>query len=58
MALADNKPFMDSKFNKEVLSWSDEILDVIDHADEYTRGDLQGVIEAIVMKIIRETKAA
>lgn len=29
---------------------SDKILDIIDHRDEFTRGDLQGVVEAFVMQ--------
>lgn len=36
--------------------YEDEILELIDERDEYTRSDLQGRVAAIVMKIIRETK--
>lgn len=32
--------------------YEDEILDIIDHRDEFTRGDLQGVVSALVMKIM------
>lgn len=31
-----------------------EILDIIDHADEMTRSDLQGVVEALVGRIITD----
>lgn len=31
----------------------DEILDVVDHADDFTRSDLQGVVEALVRKIMQ-----
>jgi hypothetical protein len=32
---------------------SNEILDIIDNRDEFTRSDLQGVVEALVMKIVK-----
>jgi hypothetical protein len=40
---------------KKISSYSDEILDIIDNRDDYTRSDLQGIIEALVAKIIRES---
>jgi hypothetical protein len=39
-----------------VLNYSDKILDIVDNRDEFTRGDLQGAIEAIVLTIIRDSK--
>jgi hypothetical protein len=39
-----------------VLKYSDKILDIVDNRDEFTRGDLQGAIEAIVLTIIRDSK--
>jgi hypothetical protein len=40
----------------KVFKYSDKILDIIDNRDEFTRGDLQGAIEAIVLTIIRDSK--
>ena len=34
--------------------FADEILDVINHYDDFTTSDLQGVVSAIVMKIYAE----
>lgn len=31
-----------------------QILELIDHQDEYTRSDLQGVVTALVNKIMEE----
>lgn len=39
-------------FNK----YENEILELIDNQDEFTRSDLQGVVSAIVMKIFRAGK--
>jgi hypothetical protein len=39
-----------------MFKYSDEILEVIDHRDEFTSGDLRGVIEAIVLNIVSETQ--
>lgn len=33
--------------------YEDEILDIIDNSDEFTRSDLQGVVSALVNKIMR-----
>ena len=38
----------------KMLKYSDEILEVIDHNDQFTRGDLQARIEAIVLTIMNE----
>jgi hypothetical protein len=40
----------------KVMRYSDEILEIIDNRDEFTRGDLQGCVEGIVNKIIEDTK--
>ena len=40
----------------EELRYTDAILDIIDNRDEFTRGDLQGAVAAVVMNIIRETR--
>jgi hypothetical protein len=37
-------------------SFDNEILEVIDNQDEFTRSDLQGVVSALVMKIFRAGK--
>lgn len=34
--------------------YEDEILDLIDNQDEYTRSDLQGIVTALVNKIMME----
>ena len=39
-----------------VQKYSDEILEVVDCRDDFTRGDLQGAIEAIVLNILSERK--
>lgn len=38
---------------KKQMAYSDEILDIIDHKDDYTRSDLQGVVEALTSKIMK-----
>ncbi len=43
---------------KEMLKnnvYENEILEVVDNQDAYTRSDLQGRVSAIVMQIVRET---
>ena len=40
--------------DNKIIEYSSEILEVIDNVDQFTRSDLQGVIEAIVLKIIVE----
>ena len=39
-----------------MLEASDKILEIVDNADEFTRGDLQGAIEAQMMILIATTK--
>jgi len=41
---------------KVMLEISDKVLEVIDNADQFPRGDLQGVIEAIILQAINEGK--
>jgi hypothetical protein len=36
---------------KGISGFEDEILDLIDDADEFTRSDLQGIVSALVRKI-------
>lgn len=40
-----------------VVQYESEILNLIDNQDKFTRGDLQGQVQAIVMKIIGETRS-
>lgn len=40
-----------------VLKYSGKILEIVDNRDEFTQGDLQGAIEAVVMNIIIEIEA-
>ncbi len=37
-----------------ISKYEDEILDLIDNQDEYTRGDLQGIVTVLVNKIMEE----
>ena len=41
----------------KVLKYSDKILEIADRRDEFTRGDFQGAIEAVVMNIIIDLRA-
>ena len=41
---------IDPKFTNE---YENEILDLIDNQDEYTRSDLQGIVTVLVNKIMR-----
>jgi len=34
--------------------YEDEILDLIDNQDQYTRSDLQGIVTVLVNKIMQE----
>ena len=36
--------------------YEEEILQLIDNQNDYTRSDLQGIVTALVMRIIREAK--
>ena len=38
------------------FKYADTFLDIIDNANDFDRGDLQGVIEAQIKKLIAETK--
>ena len=38
-----------------MLKYSDEILNIIDNIDDFSRGDLQGAIEAQLSMLINET---
>jgi hypothetical protein len=45
--------------NEKILlinKYANEILEVIDNQDDYTRSDLQGRVDAIVMNILNEKK--
>ena len=46
---------MDEKM-KIVMKYSDEILELVDNQDEYTRSDLQGRAMAIINCVIHELK--
>jgi hypothetical protein len=39
-----------------VTKYSNDILEVIEHLDEFTQSDLQGALEAIVLTILNERK--
>lgn len=41
---------------QKVMEYTDEILEVVDSQEEYTRSDLQARIDAIVRKIILDTE--
>ena len=38
------------------MKYSDNILNIIDNASEFTRGDLQGAVEAQIMMLLDEAK--
>jgi len=44
---------LDPKIVKLTSSFSDEILNIIDHSEEFTTSDLQGAIDAIVINILQ-----
>ena len=44
------------KVNKKEMRYIDEILELIDNRDEFTRSDLQGIVGALVKKIIEEQR--
>lgn len=52
-ALMDIYKNMDAKM-KLMFEAENEILDIVDHADEFTRGDLQGALEAQLMILINK----
>ena len=37
-----------------ISKYEDEILDLIDNQDEFTRSDLQGIVTVLVNKIMNE----
>lgn len=39
-----------------VSKYEDQILELIDNQEDYTRSDLQGAVQAVVINIIRESK--
>jgi hypothetical protein len=41
----------------KIHKYSDKILEIIDNQDNFTRGDLQGAVEAVVMNIIIDIEA-
>jgi hypothetical protein len=41
-------------YNPKVMQLADEILNIIDHADDMTRSDLQGVLHAFAMRILTD----
>jgi len=41
---------------RDVMKYSDDILEIVDNQEEFTRGDLQGAIEAVVMNILIEVQ--
>jgi len=43
--------------NETEFYYQDEILDLIDNADDLTRSDLQGVVSAIVKRIVKEVES-
>lgn len=47
---------IDKKEMKLQWEFENEILELIDNQDEYTRSDLQGRVSAIVMNILRKGK--
>lgn len=50
--LSNGNSWEESAVKTKQSQYEDEILDIIDHADEFTRSDLQGVVSALVMKIL------
>ena len=39
---------------KKIADYSDKIMDIIDNLDDFSRGDLQGVIETQCKKMLEE----
>jgi hypothetical protein len=42
----------------KIVKYSDKILEIIEHKDHFSNGDLQGAIEAVVVTIITETESS
>jgi hypothetical protein len=50
---------MENKEHRRLLSdFEDEILHLIDHADDFTRSDLQGIVMALVRRIMQAGRAS
>jgi len=43
---------LNPKIVKLIRKYSDDILNIVDNQDEFTRSDLQGAIDAIVINIL------
>lgn len=37
---------------KLIMKYSNEILDIVNHKDEFTQSDLQAAIEAVTMRMV------
>ncbi len=48
---------MKKEKEKMAAEYENEILELIDYQEDYTRSDLQGIVAALVAKIIRESSA-
>jgi hypothetical protein len=42
---------------RRIMKITDEILELVDNAEDYDRSDLQGVAQAIAMRAIRGTES-
>lgn len=40
----------------KVMKYSNKILEIVEHKDDFTTSDFQGAIEAVVMNIIIDIK--
>ena len=38
----------------KTFKYSNKILEIVEHKDEFTTSDFQGAIEAVVMNIVRD----
>lgn len=45
---------MDEEKRWKALKYNGEIMDLIEHKDEFTQGDLDGAVMAIVLKIMED----
>ena len=45
-----------SPYSNKSLEYEEEILELVDNRDEFTRSDLQAIVTALVQRIISETK--
>lgn len=41
---------------RKVSNYTDQLLDIVDNWEEFTRSDLQGVLEALVRNIINNER--